>query len=205
MRKAISPPEQLAVTLRFLATGEPYTSLQYQFRISKSILSLLIPKVCSAISDHLSSFITCPNTTEKWEEIAHDFQVKWQLPNCLGAIDGKHVRILHPNGTGSDYYNYKGFFSIVLMAVVGANAQFIFTDVGCQGRIFDGGVLMNTGFYQALERNMLNIPPPKQLPMENDYDDWKPVAPFYFVGDDAFSLTKHVMKPYPNRGQTEGQ
>ena len=50
---------------------------------------------------------------------------------------------------------------------------------------------------------MLNIPPPKQLPLEDEFDDLKPAIPFYFVGDDAFSLTKTIMKPYPNRGQTE--
>ena len=45
------------------------------------------------------------------------------------AIDGKHIRILHPPCTGSDYFNYKGYFSLVLMAVVGPHAEFIFPDV----------------------------------------------------------------------------
>ena len=47
---------------------------------------------------------------------------------------------------------------------------------------------------------MLNIPPPKQLPLEDKFDDLKPAIPFYFVGDDAFSLTKTIMEPYLNRG-----
>lgn len=204
MRNAISPAEQLAVTLRFLATGESYSSLQYQFRINKGTLSLLVPKVCKAISTVLTTYIVCPSTEDEWLEISNRFQRRWQLPNCLGAIDGKHVRILHPNGTGSDYYNYKGYFSIVLMAVVGPDAEFIFADVGCQGRISDGGVLRNTLFYQALETNQLNIPQPKLLPV-NDLMDWNPVLPHYFVGDDAFSLTTNVMKPYPKRGLTEEQ
>ena len=93
MRNAISPSEQLAVTLRFLATGESYTSLQYQFRINKGTISQIIPRVCKAISETLShEFIKCLTSEEEWEQIAHEFWVKWQLPNCLGAIDGKHVR-----------------------------------------------------------------------------------------------------------------
>ena len=129
---------------------------------------------------------------------------RWQLPHCLGAIDGKHVRILHPPKTGSDYYNYKGYFTVVLMAVVGSNYEFLFSDVGCQGRISDGGVLRNTLFYQALEMGKLNIPQSKALPVD-DSEEWRPVIPYFFVGDDAFSLTRHLMKPYPNRGQTEEQ
>lgn len=207
MRNAISPAEQLAVTLRFLATGESYTSLQYQFRINKGTLSLLIPNVCKAISSVIAHVAACPSTTAEWSEISHRFQYRWQLPNCLGAIDGKHIRILHPPGTGSDYFNYKGYFSLVLMAVVGPDAEFIFADVGCQGRISDGGVLRNTVFYQALESDRLNIPGPRPLPA-NDLmisEDWNPVLPHYFVGDDAFSLTPHIMKPYPKRGLSEEQ
>jgi hypothetical protein len=48
--------------------------------------------------------------------------------------------------SGSDYYNYKSFYSIVLMAIVGPSSEFIYADVGCQGRISDGGVLRNTNF-----------------------------------------------------------
>ena len=129
---------------------------------------------------------------------------RWQLPHCLGAIDGKHVRILHPPKTGSDYYNYKSYFTLVLMAVVGSNYEFLFADVGCQGRISDGGVLRNTLFYQALEMVKLNIPQSKALPV-HDSEEWRLVISYFFVGDDSFSLTRNLMKPYSNRGQTEEQ
>ena len=120
--------------------------------------------------------------------------------NCLGAIDRKHVCILHPPGSGSDYFNYKGFLSIVLLAIVGARSQFIFADVGCQAKISDGGVLRNTEFFKALEGEKINIPQPKELPIEDvNYQDWRPLVPYYFAGDDVFSLGQNLMKPYPNR------
>ena len=39
--KPISPAERLALTLRFLATGECFRSLSFQFRISKSAISYI--------------------------------------------------------------------------------------------------------------------------------------------------------------------
>ena len=156
--------------------GETYTSLQYQFRINKGTLSLIIPKVCKALSFVLCDVISCPNTADEWLEISNCFQWRWQLPNCLGAIDGKHVRILHPPKSGSDYFNYKGYFSLVLMAVVGPNSEFIFADVGCQGRMSNGGVLQNTVFYKALQSHQLQIPERKQLPVTESMivEEWCP-------------------------------
>ena len=53
MRKPLSVAEKLACTLRYLATGDSFASLKYQFRISKSTISLFIPEVCEAIYESL--------------------------------------------------------------------------------------------------------------------------------------------------------
>ena len=79
----------------------------------------------------------------------------WQLPNCIGAADGKHIRILHPKISESEFFNYKSFYSIVLLAVVDADYKFLFADVGYQGRISDGGVLKNSSFWQKLVEGMI--------------------------------------------------
>jgi hypothetical protein len=62
--------------------------------------------------------IQCPTTTEEWTAIAEQFEKRWQFPHCCGALDGKHFGVTCPWNTGSVYRNYKGFFSIVLMALV---------------------------------------------------------------------------------------
>lgn len=55
-----------------------------------------------------------PPTEEMFQEVAAVFFEKCRFPNCLGAIDGKHVRIKCPNNSVSRYFNYKHFFFIVL-------------------------------------------------------------------------------------------
>lgn len=66
-----------------------------------------------------------PKSEEDWKRIATDFEQKWQFPHCLGAIDGKHVAITLPPGCGSEYFNYKGHHSMVLLAIVDAQYRFI--------------------------------------------------------------------------------
>ena len=63
----------------------------------------------------------CPDTVEERQQVADGFQAQWDFPNCLGALDEKHINIRPPPRTGSTYYNYKHTFSIVLMALVDSN------------------------------------------------------------------------------------
>lgn len=66
-------------------------------------------------------------TKEKWESIEVEFEERANFPHCLGAVDGKHIRIINP--LGSMYHNYKGYSSIVLMAVADANYRFVYIDI----------------------------------------------------------------------------
>ena len=109
MREAIPAAIKLAITLRFLATGESYRSLQYQFRVHRSTISKFIPKVCDQMFLSLKEkYMNTPETQQEWEAIALEFETIWNFPNCLGALDGKHVNVQCPKNSGSYYYNYKG-------------------------------------------------------------------------------------------------
>ena len=135
-----------------------------------------------------------PKTEAQWRNIAKEFEDKWNFPNCIGALDGKHINMICPRNSGSYYFDYKGFFSIVLMGLVDADYKFIYMDVGCNGSISDGGVFRNGQLSKALEKNTLNIPPAEILPNSTKK------LPFVVVGDDAFPLKKYLMKPYPHQG-----
>nr|CAI5825640.1 unnamed protein product [Callosobruchus analis] len=138
-----------------------------------------------------------PQGEQEWLNIAKQFNDVWNFPNCVGSVDGKHVVLQAPINTGSEFFNYKSTFSIVLMAVVDADYCFTFADVGCQGRISDGGVIKNTSFYKKLQGNELHLPSDNALP------NTEKVLPYVFVADDAFPLEEHIMKPYPGSHQED--
>jgi len=108
-------------------------------------------------------------------------------------MDGKHILLECPRNSGSYYFNYKGTFSIVLLALVDADYKFLYVDVGCNGRVSDGGVFRDSSLNKAMKNNNLNIPPPKMM------DDNCTKLPYVIVADDAFPLSKNIMKPYPFR------
>ncbi|XP_039948597.1 protein ANTAGONIST OF LIKE HETEROCHROMATIN PROTEIN 1-like [Bactrocera tryoni] len=140
-REAIPASHRLVCTLRFLATGDSYKSLSAFFRIVPNTISKFVPEVCDAIYSQLrNTYLKIPSTKEEWAEVASKFDLLWNFPNCIGAVDGKHVVMIAPAKSGSTFYNYKGTHSIVLMAVVDASYKYLYIDVGCNGRISDGGI-----------------------------------------------------------------
>lgn len=108
-------------------------------------------------------------------------------------MDGKHILIQKPPKSGSLFFNYKGTFSVVLYAMVNANYEFIYVHTGSNGSQSDGGIFKETSLYAKLTNNQLHLPKSYLLP-GTDIS-----VPYVFLGDSAFALEKHVMKPFPER------
>lgn len=138
---------------------------------------------------------------ETWTNVADRYHKLWNLPNCVGSIDGKHIRIKAPANSGSVFYNYKGFFSVVLMATADADGKFLTIDVGEYGRNSDGRVFKECVFGQQLLQRKLDLPQPSTLPGEENESPY----PFYFVGDEAFPLMDNLLRPYPRRQLTNAK
>ncbi|PNF38452.1 hypothetical protein B7P43_G04032 [Cryptotermes secundus] len=133
-----------------------------------------------------------PNV-ECFKKVAKDYFEKWNFPNCLGSIDGKHIRLKSPAKSGSIFFNYKQFFSIVLLAIVDAKYRFLMVDVGAYGKDSDAGVFCNSVIHQNIRNGSLPLPKDKQLP------NFEQNSPFVFIGDEAFPLRTYLLRPYPGR------
>ena len=158
-RKAISAEERLALTLRFLATGDAKQSISYSFRIGKSPASNIISETCQALYLALNDrYLHPPKTENDWLHIAQEFDEIWNFPHVIGAIDGKHIRVECPKGSGTLYYNYKGLYSIVLMAICDARYCFRLFDLGHYGSNNDSGILNQSAMGSLFEQQKLNLP-----------------------------------------------
>ncbi|XP_046662301.1 protein ANTAGONIST OF LIKE HETEROCHROMATIN PROTEIN 1-like [Homalodisca vitripennis] len=193
-RTAIGVGERLTITLRFLGEGCSYHQLAYDFFRGVSTIAAIVPETCEAIWSVLQPLFMPVPDRNQWETIAERYEELWNLPNCLGSIDGKHIRIRSFDHSGSNYYNYKHFFSTVLMACADADGTFISIDVGYPGRNNDAGVFHSSTLGKWVKQNSLDFPLPRALP--NNVSN-EPV-PFFFCGDEAFPL-ENLMRPYPRR------
>jgi len=89
----------------------------------------IVLEVCSAIIFKLKEEYLSIPSEEDWMRIAKKIWDIWNFPNCIGALDGKHVVIEAPLNSGSLYFNYKKTFSIVLLALVDAQYKFLAVDI----------------------------------------------------------------------------
>jgi len=94
------------------------------------------------------------------------------------------------------YYNYKGFHSVVLMALVSATYKFLIVDIGAQGRHSDGGIFKHSIMGQRFYNNTMDLPDPSSISIRH-------TVPYVIVTDEAFQLTSFSMRPYPSKNLTK--
>jgi len=86
-----------------LATGTNFRSLHFNFFMGVSTIAKVIHETCVVLWDELQPIEMTPPTEENWLEIAEGFFTKTQFPNCVGAVDSKHIRLQCPNNSGTQY------------------------------------------------------------------------------------------------------
>lgn len=158
-----------------------------------STVSLIVHETVDAIWEIFQPIHMPVPTENMFKKIAKEFYEKWNFPNCLGAIDGKHIRVKCPAHSGSMFYNYKNFFSIVLQAVADANYKFITIEVGGFGKQSDGGTFRSSSLFNLIENKQLNIPADTPLPSTEI------MVPHVFIGDEAYPLLHYLLKPFNRR------
>ncbi|KAJ8893474.1 hypothetical protein PR048_006072 [Dryococelus australis] len=173
----IPPNGRLMATLRYLATGRTLKNLRFSCHIAPQTLGKIIPDNCEAIFKAMGNYCKCPTRGEEWENVAGEFEHRWNFPNCIGAVDGKHVVNMPPPGSGSYIYNYKDFHSQVILGIADANYELLYFRFGINGRVSDGDI------FEASDLTELSLEK-------------------ICVVDDAFPLREHIMKPFSRKVAT---
>ena len=132
-----------------------------------------------------------PTSRDDFKESMAKFGEEWQFPYAFAAVDGSHLPIKCPKGGAQamkQYFNFKGFYSIVLMALVDAEYRFIWASVGAPGNTHDSTLMQSTELWNRIVTG--NVIPNIVQQIENV--DIPPLI----LGDGAFPLRTWIMKPH---------
>ena len=195
MRKAIPVEKRVAMTLWFLATGADYRSIGHLFGVS---VCLVTKEVCASIvSQLLPQFVRFP-TGSLLTEVVEGFKNELGFPQCVGAVDGTHIPIMSPHDCPADYYNRKGWHSVILQGTVDFRGRFTDLYVGWPGRVHDACVFANSSLYSRGQLNTLFVP--------NSYASVGGTdVPLVLLGDPAYPLLPWLMKAFVNNGRLTAQ
>lgn len=91
IREPISACTRLQICLRYLSSGDSMKSISYAFRVGHNTVSKIVSETCDVIWNALKETVFMKPTEDNWRRIADEFEEKLNFPNCIGAIDGKHV------------------------------------------------------------------------------------------------------------------
>ena len=171
----------------------PFTNIEYRtiaglFGLGRSTVGEIVLDTCEVITCHLMPRYVHVAEGNSLREVINVFERRWGFPQTVGAIDGTHIPILRPQDSAADYYNRKGYYSILMQAVVDCRGIFVDVNIGWPGKVHDARVLANSTCYQkACSGNM--------------FPDWKRTIggvdiPLLILGDPAYPLLPWLMKPY---------
>ncbi|KAG5887228.1 hypothetical protein JTB14_010809 [Gonioctena quinquepunctata] len=166
VHRLLITPQQLSIhSFYYLAEGCSMKEMAHGYYLGHATVYVIIRETTKVLWEVLAPKELKVPSVEEWEAISKGFFEKWNLPNCLGSVDGEHVNIQAPKHSG-----------------------FTLVDIGAAGGHHDFAVFSSSGFGNAILSKKLPIPAPKNLPNTNIK------FPHFFNGDSAFPLGENIYR-----------
>ena len=87
-----------------------------------------------------------------------------------------------PKKSGTEYFNYEGYFSLVMLALVNAEYKFLWVNMGASGSSSDSQIFSHSKLRRKIENDTLGLPSPEPL------EPGGPNLHYFLLGVDAFAL-----------------
>ena len=195
LRKPVSVETQVAATLYYLADEDRMRKVSNSFGLGKATVSKVIHRVTFVISEKLGAkYIVLPKTKEEVEEHARNFYNRYGFPQCIGAIDGTHIKIKRLVDNPTDYVNRKGNFTLNCQGTVGYNYCFIDVLIKWPGSVHDAWVFANSALNKIFRDG--SIPECERIIVEGE-----PEVLVCILGDPAYPLLSFLTKEFSKRGK----
>lgn len=165
--------------------------LSIDYRMGVSTISGIIHEVCDAVWLAFQGKCFPKLTTDFLLEVAQGFERRADFLHCIRAIDGKHIRMIKPVDSASTFYNYKHFFSILLLVICDSDYKFTYINVGTPGKESDSTTFKQPKLYKQLQNNQIKLPSPSPLSTERPNN-----AQYVLIGDEGFGLSPFLLRPY---------
>ena len=196
-RQPVSVEARIAVTIWRLATNVEYRTIAALFGLGRSTIGEIVLDTCDAIALFLlPRYVRVPQDA-LLQEIVDGFLHRWGFPQTVGAIDGTHIPIIRPIESASDYYNRKGYYSVLMQALVDFRGLFMDINIGWPGKVHDARVFANSSLYKKASNGTLLPNQPRVIGGVE--------VPLIILGDPAYPLLPWLMKPYLENSSTTSQ
>ena len=195
LRDAIPAEKRVAISLWRLGTGEVYRSISRNFGVGCKTANIILLEFLLALCEHYNEFVHFPDSDYEIRRSIDRFSEISAMPQVLAAIDGTYIPIRAPEDDNDDFICRKGYHSMILQAIVGADTEIYDALTRFPGSMHDARVLRLSSFFHKATNGRVAALTAGPLQNINGVD----VAP-YIVGDGAYPLSEWLLKPYPRIG-----
>ena len=138
------PPGSWRLLPNYIRANRPWDS------DGKKYYSRSIKPYCNQT---LGKFVVFPKTEEELLNSINAMETLWQFPSAFGRVDGCHIPLKLPHGGNEarkEYYNFKNFYTVVMMGMVGADYRFLWASAGLPGSVNDACSFQACKLYQNI-------------------------------------------------------